>query len=237
MKAGNAIVNMLAACLVMWALVACLVIWAFEDRWHVPEHVTERATFLLPDGAGEMTFIRHHQEPLIRFLADVAFDRKIVLRRAGEPERTWDLPLDLSNMSFNVYWISDGEKSFVRFNDAEYDYLLDLQSNVLCLVLLVRGVWYAGQMDDGHVGYGVSGPVDDDASTLSVHVGRHEAVPLAVLTSGTTETYIGNISGISHEWRFTPAEDSPELPVKTRGGGSAPAPRTIWIGTTPATSD
>lgn len=206
MKAVNDIVTMLAAFLATWVIAVCLVVWALVGRGHV----TERATLLLPDNAGEMTFIRHHQDHFIRIGGDVTFDRKIVLRRAGGRKRTWDLPDAFNCMSFNVYWINGGGKSFVRLNDAEHDYLLDLQSNALYLVLLVRGVWYAGQMDDGQVEYGVSGPVGDDASTLSVHVGKHEAVPLAVRTSGATETYIGNISGGSHEgWRFIAAEDFP----------------------------
>jgi hypothetical protein len=170
----------------------------------------ESATILLPGDAGTVTFIRQRQDVIS--LVDVAYDRKIVYRRPGHPARSWTVPVDAGyNMSVNVYWISDGEKSFVRFDDPGDEYVLDLQSNTLYLLFPVTGVLYAGRMDDGNTGHGwYGGIVDGNTAGLFVTVGKNRAVPLATLVSDPKGAYMGEIMGN----RFTLAKDAPETPAK-----------------------
>lgn len=200
-RAGIVIVIVLALCIAARSAI----LWSLR----------ESATICLPDDAGKVTFIRERQE-VISFV-DVAYDRQIIHRRTGQQTRSWRFPVDAGyNMTVNVYWICDGEKSFVRLDDAEGEYLLDPASNTLYLIVAVRGVQYAGPMDNGDTSVAAWGSADGRQEPWTVHIGKNQAIPLATMLSDPKGTYMGNICNISHEWRFTPARDAPEIPIKKR---------------------
>jgi hypothetical protein len=163
----------------------------------------------LPGDAGTVTFVRQRHE-IVSFMG-AAYDRTVVHRRAGQPTHSWELAVDAGyDMRVNSYWISDDQKSFVRLDDLGDEYLIDLQSNVLYLVFPVKGVPYAGPMDDDDPMCGWSEAFYGDRSMVSAFVGGNEAVPVTTIVSDPKGRYMGAF------WagRFTSAKDAPEKPIR-----------------------
>jgi hypothetical protein len=193
-----------ASIVMVIALALCIV-----ARFAILRSMRESATITLPGDAGTVTFVHERQEIIPSM--DVGCDRKMIYCRPGQQIRSWKLPSDPGyNMRINVYWISNGDKPFVRFEDPGDEYLLDLNANTLHLIVTVQGVKYAGPMGDGDTSIWAYGPADPSEQTWTVRVGKNPAVPLATIVSDANGVYIGEI------WcrRFTSAADSPEIPIK-----------------------
>jgi len=160
----------------------------------------ESAAIALPDNVGAVTFVRDPQQ-LVAFMGG-AYDRMVIYRRTGEQSRSWKLPVDAGyNMWIDAYWISDGEKMFLRFVDQQDEYLLDLKSNKLLLVATIQGVRYAGPMGNATFKVVASGLREKGSGARDVQIYGSPAFPLTTIVADPQGTYLGRVWGSG----FTPA--------------------------------
>jgi hypothetical protein len=196
------------------AMIVVAVVIGLAVKAIVPRTVHESALVPLPGNGGTLTVIREWQDGVWRWHWDVLRSRKIIRNQTGQPARSWQLPADAGyGLWFNVYWIDEPGKSFIRLDDAGGEYLLDLGSNTLHSVFAIEGVKYLKPAEGSEIAAATR--LGNDMNTpWMVKVGDKPAIPLANIASDPEGVYIGNICGISHEWRFTPAQDSPKMAIR-----------------------
>ncbi|MFO1005673.1 MAG: hypothetical protein U0929_06935 [Planctomycetaceae bacterium] len=112
----------------------------------------------------------------------------------------------------NVYMIRNGEKVFLRFDDAVAEHLLDIEAQETFLVVRVDEQAFIGELNDESASYGWS-MTNGDRSTREVHVGGQRAKLMTELTGDGPEVYMGQLTGGTGNLHFLPATVAPKANI------------------------
>ena len=126
--------------------------WQQAEEWDVEQEPWEEASFDLPDGAGQVSFLRQDAHP---FLAE--YNRRLRFELEGQAPVTLDLPMNVGGRTLiNVHLHANGTTvdgtatSVLRLEDRWGEYVVDLDR--LDLVsgadLHVAEGTYLGRFDD-----------------------------------------------------------------------------------------
>ncbi len=184
----------------------------FYDSYFVKHirHITvrERTQFAIPNCTFELAHSRIGIHPIV-----AEYDRDITFVHNGKSGKTTPLSIDTcGGYPINCYSIETGNGVFVRMDDAVSEHLLDLDNQTVNLITHAHGNAYYGLLTDSDASSGWS-MTDGDPESLTVTIGGNPAKLLSQLMNGSTETYIGRITGNLGNLRFIPASESPEMQI------------------------
>jgi hypothetical protein len=157
---------------------------------------------------GTLVFIRHGIHPS---LSEYKYKLKFT-KGSTVLERT--LPSD--NRSFvlvNAYWYpaNQQEGPWIRLQDQEGEYLLDMKEHKVSRVLRYKGRVFAGELFSGQDGIAIV----ESGGRIVVSVGRRNAYEITGTPIGDFPgTYIGRIEGNYYRLRFVTPIESPEQKIR-----------------------
>ncbi len=166
-------------------------------------------TIPVPQEQGTLVFVRYGIHPS---LSPYEYKLKI----ANGPV-TVERPLLSNSRSYalvNAYWYPANPQGgpWVRFQDREGEYLLDMKSQKVSRILRYQGHVFAGELSSGHDGIAVV----ESGGRIIASVGRRDAYEITGTPVGDSSgKYIGRIEGNYFRRRFITPDQSPEQ--QTRG--------------------
>lgn len=127
-------------------------------------------------------------------------------------ERT--LPSDNRSLVLvNAYWYPTNKQGgpWIRLQDQEGEYLVDMKQNKVSRILRYKGHVFAGELSSGQEGIAIV----ESGGRILVSVGRREAIEIAGTPVGDSPgTYIGRIEGNYYRLRFITPIESPEQRIR-----------------------
>jgi hypothetical protein len=175
---------------------------------YIYDHAWWQCKIPLPDGSGTIIYkTRQRHGP------DPGYVRKLILDTNKYQNIEKWLPEDypLIHSPVNVYWYpqKDAIGPYLRFQDPNHEYLVDIQhGSTLLMIRMKDGSCYAGEILDGfpHVYKPEYG--DED-----INVNNRPAKRLPDSIARKSGEYIGRIN--KNYYGFTPAKEAPETKIET----------------------
>ena len=169
----------------------------------------QRALLTLPDGVHA---IEHGRVRLPAICAE--YSRDVTYITNGVRGKTTPLRIDgCGGYPINCYLIEAAGGPLLRLDDAVAEHLLDLTTQKTYDVTRVRGEAYIGELRDERASASWS-IANHDPATLRVTIGGIEAKPMTDLTQGAPAVYLGRFSGETGQFRFVPASEASEIPIR-----------------------
>jgi hypothetical protein len=103
-----------------------------------------------------------------------------------------------------LYWIEENGNAFLRLDDAYGEYLLDLQTDELFLIVRVGDRAFAGHLESEDAGV-VWGMGNNDPSTTEVRIAGARAMPLEMIVRSPEGSYIGAVFGRTNQLTYCPS--------------------------------
>jgi len=175
------------------AYVVASILYQFYRHTSTREHIT----FVVPGTGIEVAHSRIGIHPMM-----AEYDRDLTFMEEGKPIATVPLQLDTcGGYPINCYLIKTPELILLRLDDAVSEHLVDLTNHLVYAVTNANGKAYIAELDGSPSSMGWS-MVDDDPSTLQVHIGDTIARPMEEIVGNASEKYIGRIDGKVGRLRF-----------------------------------
>jgi len=190
---------------VAYPIVRSLVLLAARRHKAVRESVAVE----IPGGVHRIEHTRIGNGPAAK-----EYSRNISFLSNGRIAKTKPLAIDTcGGYPINCYYIKTKKGEFLRLDDAVSEHLLDLKKEMVYLVARVENVAYIGELLDERAASGWS-MSNGDPSTLAVIVGKKPAIAMNEFLGNYREQYIGQIAGGYGNFRFIPASEKPEVPIR-----------------------
>lgn len=165
-------------------------------------------TIPIPPEHGTLVFLRHGIHPS---LAPYEYKLKIT---KGSTVLERPLPSNgRSQALVNTYWYPASQHGgpWVRFQDREGEYLLDMKDQKVLRILRYKGHVFAGELSSGRDGIAVV----ESGGKILVSVGRKDAYEIAGTPVGDSSgKYIGRIEGNYYRLRFITPGQTPEQKIR-----------------------
>ena len=168
----------------------------------------ERVTIQLPGGLA----IEHSRIGINAIVAE--YSRDITYINNAARGKCTPLMVDTcGGYPINCFLIQTPGRTLLRLDDPLSEHVLDASSQTTYRLSRMGGLSYVGVLPDERASV-TWAMANDNPSTTTVTIGGKSAVPLATLTLGAPEVYLGRLEGTSGRLRFIPADESQEIPIR-----------------------
>jgi hypothetical protein len=161
-------------------------------------------TIPIPPEHGTLVFVRHGVHP---FLSEYQYKLKLI---KGSTVLERSLPSDSRSLALvNTYWYPANQQGgpWLRIQDREGEYLLDMKDHKFSRILRYGGHVFAGELVGGQNGISIV----ESGGRILASVGRRDAYEITGTPVGDSPgKYIGRIEGNYYRLRFITPSESPE---------------------------
>ncbi len=165
-------------------------------------------TIPIPPEHGTMVFVRHGIHPSL-----TPYEYKLKITK-GSIAVERPLPSNRRSRTLvNAYWYpANGQGGpWVRLQDREGEYLLNMKDQKVSRILRYKGHVFAGELSSGQDGIAVV----ESGDKILISVGRREAYEITGTPVGDSSgEYIGRIEGNYFRLRFFTPSQSPEQKIR-----------------------
>lgn len=165
-------------------------------------------TIPIPPEHGMLVFLRHGIHPsLTGYEYKLKFTRGSTTVERSFPSKSRSLTL------VNTYWYPVNQQGgpWVRIQDQEGEYLVDMKEQKVSRILRYKGRVFAGELSSGQEGIAIV----ESGGKILISVGRRDAYEITGTPVGDSSgTYIGRIEGNYYRLRFVTPGQSPEEKIR-----------------------
>jgi hypothetical protein len=165
-------------------------------------------TIPIPPEYGTLVFLRHGIHPSL-----TPYEYKLKFAK-GSTVLEQSLPSDNRSLTLvNIYWYLANQQGgpWVRLQDQEGEYLIDMKEHKVSGILRYKGRVFAGDLSGGQDGMAIV----ESGGKILVSVGRRDAYEITgTPVSDSPGKYIGRIEGNYYRLRFITPIESPEQRIR-----------------------